>query len=495
MTEDEAIESARMCDESKAIPLKIIGQLDYGIQNKIILEDADINAVIQELSQKAPKNRICARVQNITKKRMQTKTTTRKSKPSSPASETSTSMVGVFSGHGNDLDRATRSTIVDAIMGLQFSFPQLKDDGTDDKKSKIKKTSYQDILVPALYKKESAFRTAFEKYITDSVYLQIAMSEPGPSAPMSLAEDQSALTKAFGSCLNESDIDLKEFSSSEVDIYIVANAYWLLYKKLQRPPSDCDLIEFNRVIRHMLRANFIYIWDEELKEQKGQDLWKKHYLKLVKDTIKNIQNPKIWVLKTLNKFSYDRYYQLKPNQGEDPNYRVHEGFHIFDFRDANGNEVVNAQGQTIVDFSNWKITMQREGAKARNDLLDTNNLKNPDFRKRFFDYVKNRFPITGVPPTVSTGNKAIRTAIRGILYSIEHDELYLSEICLLGFLLEIQMLSLYDPACRPFTHTVTTDKGKEIISTTRSGKVREGVDDVYGALDSYLEENTQREIY
>ena len=469
-----------------SIPVQIINQLGYGDFKNIVLTDAEINNILRTLNAKSMENANCTKQQQHT---------------------TSSSMVTFVSGHGNDLDVATRHTIVDAVLTLEFSFPELDyDKGPDGSykkfasgkqagQKKIKKTSYFDILVPDVFKTEAAFRKAFEKYIEKSVNLQIAMGEPGPSAPMSMAE-KSDWTTLFSAC--KPDVCLQHFSSSEIDIYIVENAYNLLNNSALKTPTDCDLIEFNRVIRHILRANFINTWDEELKNVKDLDeLWCKHYLKLLIDTKKTPDKPKVWVLKRISKSSFDRYYQLKPNEGEDPAYRVHEGLHIFDFRQANGAEVVDNSGQTVVQFNTWKEALKRVSPDPtdENEMLDTNNLKNPEFRAKFFEHIKTKFPIMSVaakpvPTTLPEKNKAIRRAIAGILYSIEKEELYLSEICLLGFLLDIKMLTVYDPACRPVTHTIIDAEGNEMLSTTRSGLVR-SVDNVYNILDPFLTQSSQ----
>jgi hypothetical protein len=324
----------------------------------------------------------------------------------------------------------------------------------------------------------------------------MALGEPGPSSPMSMAVTPNYLTRAIVGCSNK--VCLEGFSSSEIDIFIIANAYSLLYNSSVKNPTDCELIEFARVIRHILRANFIDTWDEKMGDIKeAENLWIKHYLKLLIETKKNIEKPKIWVLKRINKSSFDRYYQLAPNEGEEPEYRVHVGLDIFDLRDSNGAEVVDDKtGQTIIDFNEWKTSLTREIDPEKSNInLDANNLKVPNFsfKERFFGYVKDRFPTTssGITSVVAEKNKAIRTAIRGILYSVDKAELYLSEICLLGFLLDIKMLTLYDPACRPLTYTVTDKEGEEIKSKTRSGFVRTTVDDVYGFLDTFATQSSQ----
>jgi len=481
--------------EEDSIPLKIINQMGYGNFTNTVLKDADINSILQQLKKKPVSNPNCTPKQK---------------------GEISSSMVTFVSGHGNDLDIASRHTIVDAVLTLEFKFPELDYDNGEDGsyklfksgnqkgKKRVKKDSYLDILVPAVFKTEAAFRKAFETYIEKSVYLQIAMGEPGPSAPMSTAEKSDWTTITEFSLCSSGDVCLKNFSSSEVDIFIVENAYLLLQNYLSSlsssssssavtPLTDCDLIEFNRVIRHILRANFIEMWNSDATIKKQDDLWMKHYLKLIRATIKatgeNRAKPKVWVLKRVSKSSFDRYYQLKPNEGEDPKYRVHEGLHIFDLRDEAGKEIPN-----VVEFNVWKEALKRESPDPtdKNEMLDTNNLIKNACETRFFDYVKTKFPITGITPANIEKNKAKRRAIAGILYSIESKELYLSEICLLGFLLGV-LLTLYDPACRPVTHTISDAKGVPILSTTRSGLPRLDVDGVYNTADHLLTQYSQQE--
>ena len=271
-------EAASKLDKTE-LAKSIIQQLGYaGISpDKIILTDEDINKIIVMLHGKSSANPNCTEQQK---------------------GKTSSSMVAFVSGHGNDLDVATRHTIVDAVLGLEFTFPTLTDTGADisipikkttkSKKPKqpppppfkITKTSYLDILVPDVYKSELDFRKAFETYIENNVYLQMALGEPGPSSPMSMAETPNYLTRSIVGCLNK-DVCLAGFSSSEIDIFIIANAYTLLYNSGITNPTDCDLIEFARVIRHILRANFIDTWDERMGDVKEEaELWKKHYLKL-----------------------------------------------------------------------------------------------------------------------------------------------------------------------------------------------------------------------
>jgi hypothetical protein len=468
---DDAFALAEAAQPEKEDARGIIRQLGYNAvdANKIILTDADImNEILPQLKEKSSTNTNCKKA----------------GRPKKSVKTVTSSMVTFVSGHGNDLDVATRTTIVNAIMENEFTFPQVNDQGVVTKQ-KAKKTSYYDILVPNAFNTADELREAFEHYIEASIYMQMAMGEPGPSAPMSLAgEQESGWLTEFSAC-DKSNVCLSGFSSSEVDIFIVENAYILLQQYLtSKPPSeiptDCDLIEFNKVIRHILRANFLDIWTESVREQTGEDMWKVHYLRLLQETKKHPDNPEIWVLKRINKFSYDRYYQLKPNEGEEPEYQVHEGLHIFDLRGADGVEVKN-----VVDLK-WNKSLKKEKQKG-NPALDTNNLKNPAAKDRFFSYVKTKFPIVGAN---AAKNKSIIRAIAGILYSIEKKELYLSEICLLGFLLDIKMLTVYDPACRPITHTVFDKEGNEVFSKTRSGFVRQ-TDEIIKYPDSLTRQFTQ----
>jgi len=357
------------------------------------------------------------------------------------------------SGHGDDLEVNTRNSIVDVVMGIEFKFPMPN--------GKMKETSYSNILVPSnAYPNKKQFQKAFTEYLEKSVYLQMAMGEPGPSAPMNDSDIK------YSTPENPQNIYFY-LSSSEIDIALVANAYRLLAETNPAIiPTNCDLMEFNRVIRHQLRANFIKIWDENPKliENKEQQ-WMIHYLRLLENTKENPNKPKIWVQKRLNQHSYDRYYQLAPNDGENPDFRVHEGLHIYDLRNEQGVEV-----PSLVQFNkinSWKETVGKKtgilrastSSQMTNVELDINNLNNKVFRDSFLKYVETK--LSGSRSSTESVKKI--TAIKGILKSIEKKELYLSEICLLGFLLDIQMLTIWDPACRPLADE------KRTIGTTRTG--------------------------
>lgn len=394
--------------------------------------------------------------------------------------KTITTSSGCFfvSAHGNDLEVGTNVTIVDAIMSNIFEIDS--PDGTA-----TNATNYPDLLVSGkAYRNNSEFRRAFEKYITESMYIQIALGLPGPSAPMSGA-DVGLYEKGDIIPSNQTQ-NQYVLSTSELDIAVVANSYRLL-KDFHPPsspfPTKCDLIEFNKVIRHQLRANFIKIWDEErTKNIDPDEYWTIHYLKLLEYTQRNPNKPQIWVLKRLNKFSNDRYYQLEPKEDEPVEFRVHEGLHLFDLRNNDGQEIPDVVN--FDKFSKWKKSIEIKSKKLReatqaqitNDDLDFSNLKDSDFRKTFKEYVQT----LGLPP-------AKIAAIERILLSIEKKQLYLSEICLLGFLLDIKMLTLFDPACRPLTSSSLTE------ASTRTGAFYKGF--LYGSAakkyDTLLEELSQ----
>jgi hypothetical protein len=83
---------------------------------------------------------------------------------------------------------------------------------------------------------------------------------------------------------------------------------------------------------------------------------------------------------------------------------------------------------------------------------------NENIINKFKEYVDNR--VQELYPIDPAKQEAIKRAIKqGIMHSIDKGELYLSEICLLGFLLQLK-LQLWDPACRPLERTARV-RGKD----------------------------------
>jgi hypothetical protein len=230
------------------------------------------------------------------------------------------------------------------------------------------------------------------------------------------------------------------------------------------PVTKCDILEINNAILLQLRENFKDIWGQTIS--KNTPFWQRKYLVLFK---KN----KIWVDSYLSEFTYDRYFQLKSNEGEDPNFRVHEGLHIFDFRNNEGLEINSSTGSTesLVDHKNilrWSDKYTQRSirtstiGKQEVEVLDNNNLCEIKFNKKFMTYIENRFPIDG---SQNMKNKSILKVLKRIINIILQEKyIYLSDICLLGLLLKINMLSIFDPACRPLVDEST-------IKTTRSEAV------------------------
>jgi len=508
---------------------------------------------------------------------------------------TSSSMSIFISAHGDDLT-TEKTSIVDTILGLEFEF--------GDDKSNLYKTSYYQILEPA-YPDEDLFRAAFGKYLTNNIYANVSMGEPGPSAPMDDGDVVNDKTK------------WKFLSSSEMELIIVGRFYKYLYKfgksytaavlpfhvipqelidaadadadaadadaavdvidapaameeeeeaekkitttvlkiaasKEQDSPisypksadgsdiarsvigtpndaqiTNCELYKLNTIIRHQLRSNFIRLWDrlrflynrDALEGRhndrarvkfEGNDEWQRHWQYLV------VQH-KIWLLKRLNEFSFDRYFQLEPNPDDNPKFRPHEGLHIDDMRDDMGKEILYSPSEaelrtgvprtgidgTLIKFDELELydmetrRILRESTIVKtnpaNEFLDVNNLSpsllkgGNRFKERFLEYINTRIfvihkPVVPVAPkkkkkrgkTIKKNtndpnpqadpNIAIRTAIKGILNSANQKQIYLSEICLLGFLLNIKMFTIWDPACRPYL-----DEGRQ--ASTRSNKI------------------------
>jgi hypothetical protein len=424
----------------------------------------------------------------------------------SSTSSTSSSASFYLSAHGNDLEIHSRLTIVDTIISGTFEIPSIVDGSIDN-------ISYWSILKTAFPIKKK-FIKAFSDYITNNIIIQVSMGAPGPSAPMDTGSDKNIGTK------------LEYFSSSEVELFIVGECFKALYDStlpssaLSKPPptssaktkkallaelesainnpvvdissvsiSNCKLYKVNNIIRHQLRTMFYRIWDLFLNKKgpdglplrithRGANEWQKHYQKFI--VAKNI-----WRLKSLSSSSFDRYFQLAANAGEDAALRVHEGIHINDIRDENGVEETyepipgSGTRSTLVNFKDWRrgpvIFPKKGGVEPvpnTNNLLDVNNLCIPAFRERFKLYVESKL----FNLQTNTKEQAIYRAILGILHSIELTTIYLSEICLLGFLLKISMFTIWDPACRPITDDTLGKFNKK-------GVLIEYSDEIYGTTD------------
>jgi len=366
---------------------------------------------------------------------------------------TTSSMVCYFSGHGHDGDISDRNKITETIQVGTFSFIE---------NSRKKQRNYFDVLLSGLSKasisrKRAQLLLAFENYIENCIFMQMSMGEPGPSSPMS-GPDFDILGRWYA------------LSSSEVEIALVGNSYYLLYEKLNpendaaQPCNVCDLMELNRLIRIQLRANFRKLWLDNNKNLSFDDQWQKDYLKLLKDD-------RVWVQKLMTKNTADRYYELAPSDTDLKSYRVHEGLLLFLFLMFNGLQlqVPGAVPKPVVDygeFKNWLTETEKsmdgyvggdkdEYQETLNLHRNESNFMEESFCRKFLGSVD--VWLNNKPPAISYGvcsvsgilKANIMKVIEAILISVREKKLWLSQICFLGFLLNIQFYTLWDPACRP----------------------------------------------
>jgi len=312
----------------------------------------------------------------------------------------------VMTGHGSDLDVKMRSTIIDEMIN---TFEDFADE-----------------------------RAVLLRYITNNVSLTMAMGLPGPSAPMQVPLED-----------NERWAGL---TTSEVDVQIVRNIYQLFDQYISGAPVTPDMLDIlDYIVKQQLRANFMEIWGPGGEFQlSSRGTWQADITRLM-------QMEEIWVTKKVNPDSADRHYQLRPNEGEDPNFRAREGLHLIDMRDARGLEIPDLV--LPVSESRW-------GAK-RNTLpnsrdFDINNIQFPEAKTRLENYF---YGVLGIPRETKEANAFI--LITDKIFSKTEPDLFLSELIMLGYLLRIQHLQIYDPLCRPLEDASAT-------SETRSGEAFRG---------------------
>ena len=312
-------------------------------------------------------------------------------KPTNPTTEiVKTSGCFVLSGHGYEGDISDKKTILNEIL-LKFN---------------------------SLVKKEDII-----KYIEDSVHLTISMGFPGPSAPMEVENTEGRFSG---------------LTTSETEIEIPRN-FFRLFNKYNSDKSielnDENLRILHFLIRRQLRTNFRIFWGcggHLLK--KGSD-WRVQ--------INNLLNRyEIWVLKKVLPGSMDREYSLKPNEGEDPEFRAHEGVHMIDTRHPQMSELVK-DIKIILNKQRERISDIKPGE------FDKNNLQKSNARQRLELAFQN---ILLTKDLIQTRSRKIQKAFNSILDDIEHNQIvYLSQIIMLGYLLGIEKLYIYDPACRPLS--------------------------------------------
>lgn len=312
----------------------------------------------------------------------------------------------VMTGHGSDLDVRMRTSVIDEML-----------------------TAFEDFTPE---------KAALSRYISNNVSLTMAMGLPGPSAPMSEALED-----------NERWAGL---TTSEVDVQIVRNIYQLFDEFIGSRPVTPDMLDIlDYIVKQQLRANFIQIWGRggefQLNERGNWEA----------DISRLMRMEEIWVTKKVKPDSADRHYQLRPNSGENPDFRAREGLHLIDMRDARGLEIPDLV---------LPVTESRWGPKS-NPLptsrdFDINNIQFPEAKRRLEAYF---YGVLGIQRATKEDNAF--KLITNKIFSKTEPDLFLSELIMLGYLLRIQRLQIYDPLCRPL-------EDASIRAETRSGAAYSG---------------------
>jgi hypothetical protein len=327
--------------------------------------------------------------------------------PLVPEGRPTTSGCWVMTGHGSDLDARVRPTILDEIL-----------------------RSFED------FEEE---RSALSRYITNNVSLTMVLGLPGPSAPMQVELEKNKRWAGL--------------TTSEADVQIIRNIYQLFDQYIGGQPVTPDMLDLlDYIVKQQLRANFMEIWGPGGEyELKTRGNWQADISRL-------LRMGEIWVSKKLSSDSVDRHYQLRPNIGEEQEFWPREGLHLIDMRDTRG-----------VEIPDLVLPVKESGrGPNRNPLPDTrefdiNNLQFPGARTRLENYF---YRVLGVQR--ATKEDIAFKLILDKIFSKTTPDVFLSEIILLGYILRIQHLQIYDPLCRPLAD-------EHFEAETRSGAAYSGL--------------------
>jgi hypothetical protein len=311
-----------------------------------------------------------------------------------------TSGCWVITGHGNDLDIRDRPQILYEMVKLHPDF-----DNSNDIRN-------------------------LTNYIKNNVSLTMAMGLPGPSAPM---REEVKEGRWAG------------LTTSEIDVQIIRNIYQLFNKYIGNKIVTNDMLDvLNYIVKQQLRANFIQLWGPDGEYRlKTKGRWEA-------DIVRLMRSHEIWVTKKIKPDSADRYYQLRPNIGEDIEFRAKEGLHLIDMRDSHGIEIANLvlAVSEYNDASGNFLPIPNE--------FDKNNIQFPEARSRLEHYFYNILNVIR-----ESKEDIVFKLIIGNIFSKTEPNVYLSEIIMLGYILQINKLQIYDPLCRPM-------EDESIKASTRS---------------------------
>jgi hypothetical protein len=266
-----------------------------------------------------------------------------------------------------------------------------------------------------------------KEYIKNSVFMIIAMGMLAVSAPM------------------EKEINFgfrPEYTTSELDMVIPKTFFSIFDKynkdhgnKIKLNNENLDLL--HSLIKYQLRVNFYKIWSEPspiaIEEKTDREVFQV------------MKRKEIWVLKELTSDSLERTYSLAPNKGEDPEFYAHEGLHIIDIRDTNKQEVT-----TTDEIKRYNMIEQL------NDSLPSANA---------IRLLKTTF-IKGKKRQITEEQKIFDIIMNQIKKTPWID---LSDIIMLGYILNIKKLYIYDPACRPL---FKNDEEDEVLGAIKDWSLK-----------------------
>ena len=251
-----------------------------------------------------------------------------------------------------------------------------------------------------------------KEYIKNSVFMIISMGMVGVSSIM-----QTQTNFGFR----------PEYTTSELDIVIPKTFFSVFDKynkahenKIKLNNENLDLL--HSLIKYQLRLNFYKIWLDSpiaIREKSYPEIFQL------------IKRKEIWVLKELTSDSLERTYSLVPNKGENPKLYAHEGLHIIDIRRTTDDETMT--DETMTDEKKRDKMIQQ--LSARLPSREANESLSRTFKKE-----KRKRTITEEERIF---NLIMEKKIKKKTW------LKLSTIIMIGYILGIKKLYIYDPACRP----------------------------------------------
>jgi len=157
---------------------------------------------------------------------------------------------------------------------------------------------------------------------------------------------------------------------------------------------------------------------------------------------------KIWKLYTINENSTDRCYHMYKMEEETDDLRPHYGVHILDIQKikiVNGTLELEPAIELFKERTDSIISIQED--EKYNILSDKTHL-----RSQLEDYCNN-------------GKKWLYQVFLSLLdKNVPSNIIYLSDLIVLGYALDIEKLYIYDPACRPL---YTTDAPASTVKRRR----------------------------